>query len=174
MCLFWEIWASHSDDYKHRHVVSGVCDYRRGMDWWKYLLTTYTHNSELQEITTLSLISTLYKSLHAKSSPACSVFTSRSLATASNSGNSSTSCSQVRSLLSLSYRTKLLTDWISPTFLHGPSIKHCSSIVACVFVAAGTCMPIRCLETSFITPLFIRLSLSHSIATATHTTVFSV
>jgi hypothetical protein len=24
-----------------------VCDYRRGMDWWMYLLTTCTHNSEL-------------------------------------------------------------------------------------------------------------------------------
>jgi hypothetical protein len=37
------------------------------------LLTTCTHRSELQVITALSLISTFYKSLHAKSlsSPLC-------------------------------------------------------------------------------------------------------
>jgi hypothetical protein len=39
-----------------------MCDYRRGMDWWMNLLTTYTHDSELQAITALSVISTLYKS----------------------------------------------------------------------------------------------------------------
>jgi hypothetical protein len=32
-----------------------------------------------------------------------------------------------------------------------------SSIVACVFFAAGMCLPIRSLETDWITPLFIRL-----------------
>jgi hypothetical protein len=40
-----------------------VCDYRRGLDWSMYLLTTYTHDSELQVLTTLWLIYTLYKSL---------------------------------------------------------------------------------------------------------------
>jgi hypothetical protein len=40
-----------------------MCDYRRGMGWWMDLLTTYTHHLEIQVITTLSLISTLYKSL---------------------------------------------------------------------------------------------------------------
>jgi hypothetical protein len=43
------------------------------------------------------------------------------------------------------------TQLIAPTDLvinsrHGPHRKHCS-IVACVFVAAGTCLPSRCLET---------------------------
>jgi predicted Zn-dependent peptidase len=52
------------------------------MDW----LTTYTHHSELQVITALSLISTLYKSLHTKSSLAYSVSNNRFLATTSNSG----------------------------------------------------------------------------------------
>jgi hypothetical protein len=33
------------------------------MDWWMDLLTIYTHYLELQVITGLSLISTLYKSL---------------------------------------------------------------------------------------------------------------
>jgi hypothetical protein len=55
------------------------------------LLTTYTHDSELQVIAALSLISTLYKSLHAKSPSACSVFTSRCLVTDLNSGDSSAS-----------------------------------------------------------------------------------
>jgi hypothetical protein len=62
-----------------------MCDYRRGLDWWMDLLATSTHDSELQAVTTLSPISTLYKSLPAKSSPAGSVFTSRFLVTALNS-----------------------------------------------------------------------------------------
>jgi hypothetical protein len=66
-------------------------DYRRGSDWRMDLLTTYTHHSELQVITALSLISILCQTLHAKSSPACSVFTSRFMVTALNSGDSSAS-----------------------------------------------------------------------------------
>jgi hypothetical protein len=61
------------------------------------LLTTYTHHSELQAITALSLIPALYRSLHAKSSLACSVSNSRSLTTASNSGDPSASRAQVLS-----------------------------------------------------------------------------
>jgi hypothetical protein len=52
-------------------------------------MATYTHHSELQEITVLSLISTFYKSLHHKSSLARSVFNSRFLVTDINSGDSS-------------------------------------------------------------------------------------
>jgi hypothetical protein len=66
------------------------------------LLTTYTHHSELQVITELSLISTFYKSLQAESSSACSVFTSRYLVTASNSDSS---VSVLTSLLSGEYPT---------------------------------------------------------------------
>jgi hypothetical protein len=52
------------------------------------LLNTCTHHSELQVITALSLISTLYKSQqHPLSLFQPTVFTSRSLATASNSGD---------------------------------------------------------------------------------------
>jgi hypothetical protein len=40
----------------------GIYVYRRGLDWWRDFLPTYTHDSELQAITTLSLIYTLYKS----------------------------------------------------------------------------------------------------------------
>jgi hypothetical protein len=59
------------------------------------VVTTHTYNSELQAITALSPISTIYKSLHAKSSPACCVSISRCLATASNSGDSSASRTHV-------------------------------------------------------------------------------
>jgi hypothetical protein len=52
---------------KYCHVL--WTDYKRGMNWWMDLLTTYTHHSELHALTTLTLISTFYKSLaHAKSS----------------------------------------------------------------------------------------------------------
>jgi hypothetical protein len=46
---------------KYFHIYG--CDYRRVMDWWMNLLITYTHHTELQVITALSLISTRYKSL---------------------------------------------------------------------------------------------------------------
>jgi hypothetical protein len=60
------------------------------------LLTTYTHDSELQAITAPPLISKIHKSpQHLLSFPACCVITSRSLATASNSGDSSASGAQV-------------------------------------------------------------------------------
>jgi hypothetical protein len=59
------------------------------------LFTTCTHHSKLHVITALSLISTLYKSLHAKSFPACCVSNIRSLATVSNSGDSAASRAHV-------------------------------------------------------------------------------
>jgi hypothetical protein len=65
------------------------------MDLGMDLVTAYTHHLALQVITALSLVSTLYKSLHAKSAPACSFYKSLSLATASNSGNSSVLHAQV-------------------------------------------------------------------------------
>jgi hypothetical protein len=63
----------------------------------------YTHHSELQADTALSLISVLYQSLHAKSSPGYSVFISRCLVTALNNGDSSASV--LTSLLSGEYPT---------------------------------------------------------------------
>jgi hypothetical protein len=76
-----------------------MCDCRRGLDWWTDLLTTYTHHSELQVIIAPSLISTIHKSPQHPISLflASYIFTSRSLATASNSGGSSVSRSQVLS-----------------------------------------------------------------------------
>jgi hypothetical protein len=61
------------------------------------LSTTYTHDSELQAITAPPLLSTIYKSPQHLLSlfPGCCVFISRSLATASNNGDSSASRAQV-------------------------------------------------------------------------------
>jgi hypothetical protein len=55
------------------------------------LLTTYTHDPELQTLTTPSLISTFYKTLHAKSSSTYIDFTIRCLVTNLKNGDSSTS-----------------------------------------------------------------------------------
>jgi hypothetical protein len=66
------------------------------MDWRMDLVITYTHDSELQVITPLSPISTLYKSQQHPLNPfQPAVFTSRSLATASNIEDSSASRAQV-------------------------------------------------------------------------------
>jgi hypothetical protein len=72
-------------------------DYRRGMDLWIDLMTTYTHHSELQVLN--NPIADFHTShiitAPVKPFPACCVLTSRSLAAASNSGDSSTSRPQV-------------------------------------------------------------------------------
>jgi hypothetical protein len=65
---------------------------------WNGDSTYYAHHSKLQVITATPLIPTLYKSpQHSLSRSAAYVFTSRSPATASNSGDSSASCVQVLS-----------------------------------------------------------------------------
>jgi hypothetical protein len=72
------------------------------------LLTTYTHHSELQVITALSLISTLYKSQqHLLILFQAAIFTSRSLATVSNTGDSSASRAQVTAALAELLSTQL-------------------------------------------------------------------
>jgi hypothetical protein len=127
-----------------------VCDYRRGLDWWMHLLSTYTNNSELQALTAPPLISARYKSLYTKPFPACCVSTSRSPATVSNSGDSSASCPQVPSSQPPAQNT---TELIAPTVLvityrNGPHRKHRSSIVAFLSAAAVTCLPSCCSETA--------------------------
>jgi hypothetical protein len=82
-------------------------------DW-----TTYTHHSELQVITALSLVSTVHKLLHAESSPACNIFKSHFLVTDVNSRDSSAS----RTLVVPSrfqYRTdyQLSTELVCPSSL---------------------------------------------------------
>jgi hypothetical protein len=68
-------------------------DYRRDIDWWMDLLITYAHNSELTSnySTTANLHNSQITTAPAKPFPAWCVFTSRSLETASNSGDSSAS-----------------------------------------------------------------------------------
>jgi hypothetical protein len=76
-----------------------MSDYRRGLDWWIDLLTTHIYDSKIQTITTPPLISTIHKSPQhpLRVFPAYYDFISRSLATASNSGDSSASRAQVLS-----------------------------------------------------------------------------
>jgi hypothetical protein len=115
----------------YTHVYE--CGYRRGFDLWTDLLSTYTHESELETITALSLTSTVHKSLHAKSSPACS--NSRSLATASKSGDSPASRAQVlfsqpsaQNSAELSVNSLLQTVLLI-TFWHRSHRKHSVFIV---------------------------------------------
>jgi hypothetical protein len=110
-------------------------DYRRGLHWWTDLLTIYTYESELQAVTAPPLIPTTHKpSQHPLSLfPACCVFTRRSLATASKSGDSSASraqvlCSQppVQNSTKLIARTVLVIN-----SRHGPhtSRKHQNTVL---------------------------------------------
>jgi hypothetical protein len=120
------------------------------------LLTTYTQNSELKAITAPPLISTVHKSPQhpTKPFPACCVFTSHSLTTASNSGNPSRT-----QVLSSQPPMQNSTELIAPTVLvityrHGPHrkqpVSNSNSMVACVFVAEKTFLPSRCPETVVI------------------------
>jgi hypothetical protein len=114
-----------------------MCDYRWGfgldIGFIEHLCTKLGTTS----IIAPSLISTLHKSPHAKSSPTCCVFNSRSLVTASNSGDSAASAlksslnggslSTVPFLHGLPYRTDLvaLVVFLIPT-RHGPCRQHFS------------------------------------------------
>jgi hypothetical protein len=146
------------------------CDYRRGMDWWTDLLTIYTHHSELQVITAPPLISILYISPQHPLSffPTSCVFISRSLATTSNSGDSSAS----KRLGPTKFLQPPVQNWTlnwQMTTNSSPRATYKTQFpVVCVFVAAETCLLIRCLETGWITPLFILLSHGHCLATAIH------
>jgi hypothetical protein len=102
-------------------------DYKRGLDRWVDLLTTYTHDSILQAIIAPSLISTQSSVL------------SLSL---------DVSWQQLQKWLFLSLRLKssvqksLSTHYASnlPVIIsrHGPHRKHTSSIVACVYAVGVT------------------------------------
>jgi hypothetical protein len=103
-----------------------------------YSATANCHNSQ---ITTA----------RAKPFLSCCVFTSRSLAAASNSGDSSAPRAQV-----LSLQTPILNSLGLPSCLQGNSSarttwKHpVSCIVVRRFIVAGTCLPSRCLETALV------------------------
>jgi hypothetical protein len=132
-------------------------DYRRGLGWRMDLLTTYTHDSEVQVITAPPLISTIHKSSQHPLSifPACCIFTSRSLATASNSGDFF-SFTRWGPLFTAS-RAELTLNWLIPQLItsrHGPRWKprfHCSTQIVALLriccLATGTCLPKRSLFT---------------------------
>jgi hypothetical protein len=58
--LFKNLFTVRKLLYIHSHVVWS--DSRRGLNWILDLLTTYTHDSELQAITASPLIATIHKS----------------------------------------------------------------------------------------------------------------
>jgi hypothetical protein len=84
ICTTFVVWCYNDRDPMQFPVqpllrpVAHVSDYRWDLDWWMDLLTTYTHHSELQLITAVSLISTHYKSPQHPLSlfPGCCVFVS--------------------------------------------------------------------------------------------------
>jgi hypothetical protein len=80
------------------------------MNWWIDLLTIYIHHSELHVITAPLLISTIYRSSQHPLSlfPVCFVFNSRSLATVSNSGDTSASRAHVVTVRRISCNWKLV------------------------------------------------------------------
>jgi hypothetical protein len=79
-----------------------------GIGYWIYWHICM-HHSELQAITVVSLISTLYKSPQHLLSlfPACCVFKSSSLATASNNGDASASSTHVVTVRQISHNWTL-------------------------------------------------------------------
>jgi hypothetical protein len=110
-------------------LVNGFIDhsYTRLGTTSNYSATANPHNSKIN-------------TAPAKPFPAFRDFTSRYLATASNSGDSSASRTQVSSSQPPLQNS---TELIAPAFLyiifqHGPHRKHRSSTVAFVSVAAGT------------------------------------
>jgi hypothetical protein len=85
------------------------------------LLTTYTHNSELQAITAPPLISTIHKTPQHPAEPFSRLlFTNRCLATNYNSGDFSASCAQV---LSFQPSVNNSIELIAPTVLVVTSLQ---------------------------------------------------
>jgi hypothetical protein len=135
-------------------------DCRRGLGRRLDLFTTITHDSWLHLIIAPALISTLHKSLqHTLSLFSLLIFTSRSLVTASNSGDSSTSA--ITLLLSDKYTTSLCTHLNSKlvrliTILHGP-IENSSFIVTPI-TSVGPCLLRRLYSVTAANACLLRIS----------------
>lgn len=89
--LVFEMWKCKKNKCRIRSHIYG-CDYKRSMIWWLDLLTllgTTSNYSALADLHTLEMTAA-----NTKSSPARSVFNSRSLATAPICGDSAASCTQ--------------------------------------------------------------------------------
>jgi hypothetical protein len=111
---------------------------------------------------TFNLHNSQMTTAHAKSFPACCVFTSRSLPTASNNGHSSASRSYVPS------SQTSVHNWLGcPNHLLYNSFSR-SSIKQYVSVARGMCLLSRCLKT-----VLVYLSSGRCIVTALHATIRS-
>jgi hypothetical protein len=88
------------------------------------------------------------------SSPDCSVFTRCFLVTASNNGYSSSSVLRF-SLNGGSLQTELFFLQLSPLYLLCKdrienTVSSSTHVVACIFFAAGTCLPSRFLEAALV------------------------
>jgi hypothetical protein len=101
------------------------------MDWMLDLLNTYIHHSELQVITVPLLISTIHRSPQHPLShfPASCVFNSRSLTTASNSGDSSASRAHVVTVRRISRNWTLVDCQVnSRAFSSQPSLQSSTQL----------------------------------------------
>jgi hypothetical protein len=112
----------HSDLFLKMHVVTIYeCDYTRGLDWWigftddlnTPLRTTsnYSANANLHTLQITTAPATLFS--------ACCVFNNHSLATASNSGDSSSSRAHVVSVRRI-VRNWTVNSTIAPSLLSLP------------------------------------------------------
>jgi hypothetical protein len=146
------------DDLKSNILLDIVTIWRVTVDgvwigeWIDYLYTRLGTTSCYSG--TASLHSIHITTVSAKYFPACCVFTSRPLATASNSGDSSVSRAQV-----LYSRTPVQSSLGRPNCLQDSSsarttwkhpVSNSTSIVARRSIAAGTCLPSCCLVTDLV------------------------
>jgi hypothetical protein len=122
-----------------------LTDYRRGLNWWMDLLTTYTHDSEVQAITALPQ-HTLNLFRPAVSSPTVPW---QQLLTV-EIPQLHVLRFDLHSLVQNSVSNLVAPTVFKTTLRHGPYRKHHSSIVACVFIAAGTYLASCCLETAVV------------------------
>jgi hypothetical protein len=98
------------------------------------------------------VISIFYKSLHARSSPACSVFTRHFLVTASNKEDFPTSLGQV-----LSSETPVQNEALNLSLAYNTSTRTTQKtrlFYCCVrlSIATGMCLPSRFPETALLYP----------------------
>jgi hypothetical protein len=138
------------------------------------LLTTHTHDAELQAITAPSLISRIHKSPQHQLSffPACCVFTSRFLATVSNSGDSSTSSAQVLSSQS-PMQNPIELCLLLITSKHGPHRKHGSPFVVSNYSIIKNLPPRNENVISEPLPINGRCLQSHCLVTGLYVTILS-
>jgi hypothetical protein len=143
--LHWR-WRQQSPLKSWYCHILGVCDYRRGMDWWIGFLD-HLYMPVGTTITAPLLIFAIHRSpQHALSVFPARCVNSRSLATASKSGDFSASWTHVVTVRRIS-RISTLVNWtVTPivfkiTPRHGTRRKHSLSIVV------EACLPHLCIAT---------------------------